>query len=307
VEAKSLMEKGLVRDAERAVRQYLEAHSDSAEGHFLLGYILFREIQTEARMETAAESVKTLDGDPRDGKAREQRARASLAEFTAGAKYHDPSAFDLKIVALDYVLIGDYVDAEKWLTRSLEWNPQDSDGWYYLGRARYNENKFAAAVDAFLHCLKLSLRNVKAEDNLGLAYAGLGRNEEATAAYQQAMVWQSQATFKNSGPYIDLASLLLDENRPEEAIPYLLQAVEIAPRESRAHELLGKAYTRSDKLAAAQAELEKAVELSPQSANLHCMLAPVYRKQGVTDKAKVEFDRCAALSGSHATPETPRP
>jgi len=307
VEAKSLMENGLLRDAERAVRHYLETHPDSADGHFLFGYILFREIQADAAVETSAGGVKSPEVDPADGKARAEKAKDSLAEFTAGARYHDPSAFDLKIVALDYVLLGDYPDADKWLTRSLAWNPQDSDAWYYLGRARYNENKFAAAVDAFLQCLKLSPGNVKAEDNLGLAYAGLGRNEEATAAYRQAMAWQSQATLKNPGPYIDLASLLLDDNRPEEAAAYLLEAVEIAPRESRGHELLGKAYKRLDKLPEAQTELEKAVELSPQSANLHCMLAPVYRKQGLAEKAKAEFDRCAALHGRQATPETPRP
>lgn len=301
------MEKGLVRDAERAIRRHLAAHSDSAEGHFILGYILFREIQTEARVETTAEGVKNLDVGSADGKAREEKAKESLAEFTAGAKYHVPNAFDLKIVALDYVLLGDYVDADKWLTRSLELNPQDSDGWYYLGRARYNENKFAEAVSAFQQGLKLDPNNVKSEDNLGLAYAGLGRNEEAAAAYQQAIAWQSQATLKNPGPFIDLGSLLLDESRPEEAVTYLLQAVEIAPCESRAHELIGKAYTRLDKLPEAQAELEKAVALSPKSANLHCMLAPIYRKQGMAEKAKIEFDHCATLSGTHSIPETPRP
>ena len=307
VEAKSLMEKGLLPDAERAVRHHLEAHADSAQGHFLLGYILFREIQTEARLETTVESVKNLDARPADAKTRDEKARESLAEFTAGAKFHDPNAFDLKIVALDYVLLGDYVDADKWLTRSVEWNPQDTDAWYYLGRARYNQNKFADAISAFQQCLKLSPGNVKAEDNLGLALAGLGRNEEATAAYKQAMDWQSQSALKNPGPYIDLGSLLLDESRPEEAVPYLIQAIGISPRDSRVHELLGKAYTRMDQLPKAQTELEKATELAPQNANLHCMLATVYRKQGIADKAKAEFDRCAALSGSHSTPETPRP
>jgi len=306
-EAKSLLEKGLLPDAERAVRHHLDAHADSAEGHFLLGYILFREIQSGATGETVSEGIKNLDARPADAKTRDEKARESLAEFTAGAKYHDPNAFDLKIVALDYVLLGDYVDADKWLTRSVAWNPQDTDTWYYLGRARYNENKFADAISAFQQCLKLSPGNVKAEDNLGLALAGLGRNEEATTAYKQAMDWQSQSSFKNPGPYIDLGSLLLDENRPEEAVPYLLQAIEIAPRESRSHELLGKAYTRMEQLPKAQSELEKATELAPQNANLHCMLAPVYRKQGIADKAKAEFDRCAALSGSHSTPETPRP
>jgi Flp pilus assembly protein TadD len=305
--ARSLLDQGQVSEAGRMVRQYLETHPDSADGHFLLGYILFREIQTDVTLGTTAESVKDNVVRPSDGKTRDEKARDSLAEFTAGAKYHVPNAFDLKIAALDYVILGDYVDADKWLTRSLEWNPQDTDGWYYLGRARYNENKFTDAINAFEQCLKLSPGNVKAEDNLGLALAGLGRNEEAAAAYKLAMDWQSKAPLKNSGPYIDLGSLLLDESRPEEAVPYLVQAVEIAPRESRAHELLGKAYTRMDELPKAQTELEKATELSPESANLHCMLAPVYRKRGLAEKAKVEFDRCAALSGSHSTPETPRP
>jgi len=220
---------------------------------------------------------------------------------------HAPSAADLKVVAFDFVLLGDYVDADKWLTRMLAWTPADSEGWYYLGRAKYSENRFTEAISAFQQCLKLDPGNVKAEDNLGLSYAGLDRNEEALAAYKTAILWQTRVTQKNPGPYIDLGSLLLDQGRPQEATPYLLQAIEIAPLESKAHELLGKAYARLEELPKAQTELEKAVELSPQSSNLHCMLAPVYRKQGLTEKAQFEFDRCAALAGSHSTPEAPRP
>jgi Tfp pilus assembly protein PilF len=104
-----------------------------------------------------------------------------------------------------------------------------------------------------------------------------------------------------------MGSLLIDEDRPQDSVPFLLQATEIARGDSRAHELLGKAYTRLEELAKAQAELEKAIELSPQTPNLHCMLAPVYRKQGLAEKAKIEFDHCAAMTGSHSTPETPRP
>jgi Flp pilus assembly protein TadD len=176
----------------------------------------------------------------------------------------------------------------------------------HLGRTKYSENRFAEAISAFQQCLKLDLKNVKAEDNLGLSFAGLGRNDEAAAAYQQAIAWQAQSTAKYPGPYIDMGNLLIDENRPQDALTFLLQATEIAPGDSRAHELLGKAYTRLEELPKAQAELEKAIELSPQTPNLHCMLAPVYRKQGLAEKAKIEFDRCAALAGSQSVSETPR-
>jgi Flp pilus assembly protein TadD len=305
----------MASEAERRIRQYLAVHADSANAHFLLGHILFREIQAEARLESPLAlqvqaprgGGKVLSANSSDAKDRDEKAKASLAEFTAGAKYATPTAADLKVVAFDYVLLGDYFDADKWLTKMLEWAPSDSDGWYHLGRTKYSENRFAEAISAFQQCLKLDLKNVKAEDNLGLSFAGLGRNDEATAAYQQAIAWQAQSTAKNPGPYIDMGSLLIDENHPQDALTFLLQATKIAPHDSRAHELLGKAYTRLGELPRGQAELEKAIELSPQTPNLHCMLAPVYGKQGLAEKAKIEFDRCAAMAGSHSTPETPRP
>jgi tetratricopeptide (TPR) repeat protein len=268
--AGALLGTGFLKEAEVAVRQYLDNHANSADGHFLLGQILFRE----------------------------QKAAASLAEYTQGAKFHDPDAFDLKIVGLDYVLLGDYADADHWLTRSLEKDPKDSQGWYYVGRTKYNENRFEEAIKAFKQCLRLDPKNVKAEDNLGLSYQGLGRSEDAAAAFRSAIAWQSQMLEKEFGPFLDMGSLLLEQDRAEEAISYLLQAVEISPQEPKPHEQLGKVYVRLNELPKAQAELEKAVALAPESASLHFMLGQVYRKQGMTDKARLELERGAALNGS---------
>jgi len=309
-EAKTLFRQSKFAEADRAVRQYLETSPNSADGHFLLGHILFREIQAEAVLDrrlALQEQSRMASATPGPGlpKDREEKAKASLEEFTAGAKYRNPSAADLKIVAFDYIVLEDYADADKWLTKMLEWAPNDSDGWYNLGRTKYNENRFAEAISAFQQCLKLDAKNVKAEDNLGLSFAGMGRNAEAGAAYQRAIDWQAQSLVKNPRPNIDLGSLLIDENRPKDAVPILLQAIEIDARDSKTHELLGKAYTRLEEFPKAQVELEKAVELSPQTPNLHCMLAPVYRKQGLAQKAKAEYDRCTALTGSHSTPQTP--
>ena len=57
----------------------------------------------------------------------------------------------------------------------------------YLGRTQYTENRFDEAVQAFQRCLALEPRNVKAQDNLGLSYAGLGRADDAMAAYEAAI------------------------------------------------------------------------------------------------------------------------
>jgi Flp pilus assembly protein TadD len=312
VEAQTLFRQSKFSEADHAVRQYLATHPNSADGHFLLGHILFREIQAEAILDRqlVLQAQSSMGGtvatpEPALPKDREEKAKASLGEFTAGAKYRNPSAADLKIVAFDYIVLGDYPDADKWLTKMLEWAPNDADGWYNLGRTKYNENRFAEAISAFQQCLKLDARNVRAEDNLGLSFAGMGRNEEAAAAYQQAIDWQAKSLARNPRPYIDLGGLLIDENRSKDAVTLLLQASEIDSRDSKTHELLGKAYTRLEEFPKAQGELEKAIELSPQSPNLHCMLAPVYRKQGLAEKAKAEYDRCATLTGSRSTPQTP--
>lgn len=296
--AELLVQKGQLSEAERIVRAGLKSSPQSAAGHFLLGYILFREIQAHA--ERADPDPNAVYAAPSKSliELREANAKESLAEFTAGARYHTPSAFDLKIVAMDYVLLGDFIDADKWLTKSLEWNPSDSDGWYELGRTKYNENRFTEAIDAFKKCLAIDGRNVKAEENLALSYAGLGDDPQAIGAYQAAIDWQAGAARKDPEAYLGLGTLLLDQNRPKDAIPPLIQATQIAPSVSQGHELLGKAYVQANDLAKAQAEMEQAVKLSPEIPRLHYILGQVYRKEGLTAKAKAEFDRCAALQGT---------
>jgi tetratricopeptide (TPR) repeat protein len=301
-QAKALLEKGEATQAEHAVREYLKDHPDSGDAHFFLGYILFTEIQADAQKnpQSHRDDYQPSNQPHANSGRAETTAKASLAEFTEGARHRTPSAFDLKIVALDYIVLGDYADADKWLTRSVQANPQDEQAWYYLGRTKYNLNRFDEAIQAFEKCLQFDPKNVKAEDNLGLAYAGLNRTDDAIAAFKKAIARQSEIANKDEGPYINMGSLLLDQNRTEEALSFLNQAAEISPQNSKAHELLGQAYTRLNKLPLAQSELEKAVSLAPQVASLHCMLGPVYRKQGFTEKAKAEFDRCSALTDAQS-------
>ena len=159
----------------------------------------------------------------------------------------------------------------------------------------------------FQQCLKLDPKNVKAEDNLGLSHQALGHADEALAAFRNAIAWQAQLLTKNSGPFINIGILLLEQNKVEDAVAYLTEAVEISPEEPRAHEQLGKAYSRQNDLPKAQGELERAVSLSPDNAALHFVLGQLYRKQGMNEKARAELERGAALKASGAKPKTPPP
>jgi Tfp pilus assembly protein PilF len=303
--ARLLLQQGKLSEAEAATRNFLLAHADSAEAHFLLGFILFREIGEKWREAGKAQeaTLPYSDGSGIGSLAefRDAKARESLAEFTAGARYHAASAFDLKIVALDYLLLKHNMDADRWLTQSVQLNSRDAQAWYYLGRTKYSTGQFREAIEAFEQCLKLEPRNVEAENNVGLSYEALQRPDEAIQAFENAIAWQTESSAKDPEPFIELAHLYLNENQPEKAVPYLSQSIAISPNVSKAHEELGKAYSLLHRLSEAQAELEKAIELTPQAPNVHCLLAPVYSKQGLEEKAKAESDRCAALSGTHST------
>ncbi len=270
-QAKAAAERGMLPEAEAEARQYLALHQNSGPGHFLLGYILFRQI----------------------------KARESLAEYTEGAKYQRPSAADLRVVGADYVLLNDYGDADKWFTKSTQWAPGNALGWYYLARAKYNENRFEEAVAAFKECLKLDPKHVRAEDNLGLTLQALGRMEEAQQAFENAIAWQANAQVKDPWPYIDFGSFFLENNQPEKAAPYLQRALEIAPDSAKAHQQIGKAYLLLKELTKAQAELERAVQLEPDNARVHYMLGQLYQREGESDKAKKEFAQYSRLNALH--------
>ena len=272
-EARATLTANNLPAAEQLTRQYLQLHKNSADGHFLLGYILFKQ----------------------------QKAQASLAEYTEGAKYRTPTPYDLEVVASDYVLLNDYPDAAKWYSKAVEWDPGNFQARYYLGRAKYAENLFEDAIEAFSACLKLDPRSVKAKDNLGLSLEALGRTEEAMAAYRTAIEWQAEAKVKDAGPYVNLGALLSSTGHPGEAVPLLIEAIQIEPSGISAHRELGKAYSHLEQFDKARQELERAVELAPQVAATHYLLAQVFRKLGLLEKAQAETDRYRELTNTHSS------
>ncbi len=277
-EARTLLNSGRSKEAESILRDYLKTNSSSADGHFLLGYVLFRD----------------------------QRTKESLAEFTEGAKFRRPRADELKIVASDYVMLGDYSDADKWYSQVVSEKPDDADGWYLLGRSKYSENEFTDAIACFEHALALHPKYVEAENNIGLSWKELNNLEKAQAAFQTAIEWQGSAPV-DAQPFLNLGTLFVESNLVDQALSYLSKAVALSPDNPTIHEELGKVYLGQSKLAQAQGELEKAVALAPDTSALHFKLAQIYRKEGLTERAQAEFAMCAKLNSAHSSTKTPNP
>lgn len=259
-------------EASPVVKAYIAQHPESADAHALMGLILYRQHQP----------------------------RASMAEYLLASESADLSAFDLRIFALDCAAIPDLPEAEKWLLRSIEKDSGDPATWEALGHVRFSSQQYETAIEALNHALQLKPRTVSAEALIGLANERLARPEAAEAAYRTAIQWQAGRKEKDSVPFAGLGRVLMDNNKPEDAIPWLQEAARIAPPSSEVHELLGLAYTKTGRQAEAAAELEAAIRLQPESARLHLMLARIYRSLGNKEKADAELKIYANLKGSGA-------
>lgn len=277
-EARALLNAGKIEQSEAVLRSYAAAHPASADAHYLLGYVLFRE----------------------------QKPKESLEECNAGAKDRRPHADELRVVASDYVMLGDFADADKWFSQVVAEDPNDAESWYLLGRTKYSENEFAAAISSFEHSLSLHPHYVESENNIGLSWKELNDAEKAKAAFQIAIEWQGD-TPVDAQPFLNLGTLLADGEKYADALTYLDRAAALSPRNPAIHEERAKVFLGLGKVKDAQTELEGAVALAPDVSSLHYQLAQVYRKEGLRDRAKQQFDLCQKLSGAHSSSKTPNP
>ena len=277
-EVRSLVAAGNLPKSEEELSRFVASHPASANAHFLLGYILFRE----------------------------KKALQSLGEFNAGARLRQPKSDELKTVASDYVLLGDYAKADKWFTEVTARSPNDPDAWYLLGRTKYSEDGFVEAVASFERALTLRPRYIEAANNIGLSWRELNDKEKAKAAFQNAIDWQG-ANPVDPQPFLNLGTLLVDEEDSKLAVPFLTKAAAISPDNPKIHEELGQAFEKQNNLSQAQTELEKAVKLAPNVSSLHFKLGRLYRRKGMSERAQEEFEFCRKLDSTQSSTSTPNP
>jgi tetratricopeptide (TPR) repeat protein len=258
---KCLVNLGQFNEAADALRSYVTFHPQSDDAAYLLGYVYFRE----------------------------DKPKESLKQYTEAAKLKTPTADDLKIVSLNYVLLSDYTDAAHYLETALKMDPDNVEVRYHLGRVRYQQNHFDQAITAFQEVLKRDPNHVKAEDNLGLSLEGENKIDQAIAAYRRAIDLDASSTAHNEQPYLNLGILLTKANKPAEALLLLTKAAEIDPKSGKIRYQLGKAYFDVGRFPESQREVEEAVRLTPEDAPAHYLLARIYQHLGKQDLSKEQF------------------
>ncbi|WP_058188826.1 tetratricopeptide repeat protein [Terracidiphilus gabretensis] len=230
----------------------------------------------------------------------QRKPRESLETYTRAAQLQKPNTEQLRSVALNYVMLDDYDDAERWLRVALAMEPNNTDILYSLGRCLYTKNLFPEAEKIYLRLLALDPTNLKAEENLGLTYDAQNDPQKAEKVLRTAAQWAKERDLKDPWPYLDLGIELLDEARPADAQPFLERAVELDPKSAWAHEKLGMAMVANGDSAHGIRELQLAAGLAPNDPKVHFELGHAYRVAGQQDKARAEFDLSKSLYGQHS-------
>lgn len=267
---KALVRLNRLPEADKALTSFTERHPDSADGIYTLGLV----------------------------QQRENKPRESLTTFTRAAKLRTPTSQQLDVVGLDYVLLDDYPDAIHWLEKAVEFDPNNAEAWYSLGRCHYTQSRFHDAEKAFEKVLTLDPGNMKAAENLGLVYSAENRLDDADRSFQKSITLARKNASTDEWPYLDYGSFLLDQDRAKEAVPLLEQAVTLNSKCAQCHEKLGRALAASGNLQEGIKQLEQAVSLNANDARLHYELGLAYRKDGQQERAKEELALSEKLYGT---------
>ena len=227
-----------------------------------------------------------------------------IAHYQAGRYFSAGSALKRSdaLAPLDpearFLLAGSFIRIERrhWARAELErLSATDGESGRYrlaLARVHYDQGQFAAALSQLDRILEGSSAAVEVHDLRGQSLEGLGRNDAAMAAYEEAISLNREAVVESAWPHYHIGSLLHDLGDLEAAEATLEAAVTLDRSHAPAQRELGVVYLKANKLHLAAEALESAAELSPRDPAVQYSLVSVYRRldrEGLAEAAMERF------------------
>jgi len=170
------------------------------------------------------------------------------------------------------------------------------------GNAAFARKDLPTARRAYERVLDLAPDNLLGLVNLGVVEFAAGNKERATELLRKAV----QIRIETPPAWLTLGIIYMDQERFDEALAALTQAVLLDPRNSRARNYLGVVVGRKGWIDGAQSELRRAVEFDPEYADAHFNLAAFYleEKPPAVELARRHYYRAIELGAeSDATIE----
>ena len=162
-------------------------------------------------------------------------------------------------------------------------NPQDAQAWHVLGLADAQQGNLEQAVVSLKSATLLAWTNASFHFNLALAYKGLGQVDLAEASYRECI--QQNSDFHEA--YVNLGSLLAEQNKTREATVLLNKRLERCDDASDVHYNLANLLRDTDDIQQAIHHYTRAIELSPELVNARENLTKVFLADERTQDARL--------------------
>jgi len=209
-----------------------------------------------------------------------------------------PTALRAQIAGLAESERGQLAPAEKQFRRAIQLDPQFVPAHYFLARLLYTRNRFDEAIQESKVTTDLRPNFVRAYENLGLCYEGRDDAKQAEYWYREAIRRDSEAAVKSEWPLLDLATLLIRNDRIEEARPYLKQALAVNPKNAQSYLQMGILLEKSGDLQDALEQFHTAIKLDPKLTSAYYRAARLCKKLGREQEAQRDFEKYGELTQS---------
>jgi superkiller protein 3 len=226
----------------------------------------------------------------------QNRTREALNLLDDANQIAGDSSSRFMLISLAMSQAGKMDRAEPPIRSAIRLDPNNATAHYFLARLLYTDNRFDEAIEETQKTIDLSPGFVRAYENMGLCYEGEHRQDEAKRWYLKAIDTQSTSPAKSEWPMLDLAILLMNENRDADAKPLLEQALAINPLNTQALVQMGTLYESDGESEKALDEYRAAI--SSEHANFQPGLASAYykaarlaRKLGHTEESQQYFKK----------------
>jgi len=198
---------------------------------------------------------------------------------------------------------GDFAGALAVFEKGRTQFPQSAQMELAYGVAAYGQRKFQDAIASFLRVLKLDPSIEQPYVFLGRMLEQAGdRLPEITAAYS---AWEKANPDNYLPPLLHAKALNAGGSTPEKMEPELRKSIRLNADSWEAHLELGTLLIQENKWQDAAGELKRSIELNGNEPRAHFQLARAYERLGEKDKALAEraiHERLTASETNAAKP-----
>ena len=187
-------------------------------------------------------------------------------------------------------------DAERVLLTIVDMWPESAVARWWLGRIYDALNRVVDARREYEAVLPVALAG------RGQIYAAIGRLARAQGDFAGALdAFTRRVEMSPNQPaaHMDLARILLDHDRSEEALTELAAAQALDPRDAESHAVIGQIHLDAGRPAEAILALRRALDLMPQQHETRYALAIALKQAGYAEEAARElqlFERASKMS-----------